>query len=76
LPGLVITAHSEFTIGRMIPTRTTAGFTGTLAIRIVQLRPRDPESKGIVERHNAYFETCFMPGRSFVSPGDFNARTY
>jgi hypothetical protein len=51
-----------------------AAFTGTLAARIVQLRPRDPESKGIVERRNGFFETSFMPGRSFASPGDFNAQ--
>jgi hypothetical protein len=51
-----------------------AAFTGTLATRIVQLRPRDPESKGIVERHNGYFETSFLPGRSFTSPADFNAQ--
>ena len=38
-------------------------FAGTLATRIVQLRPRDPESKGIVERRNGFFETSFMPGR-------------
>ncbi|MEV1129300.1 IS21 family transposase [Agromyces sp. NPDC049794] len=49
-------------------------FAGTLATKIVQLRPRDPESKGIVERRNGYFETSFMPGRSFVSPADFNAQ--
>jgi len=114
LPVLVITAaHSRFTAGRMIPTRTTedlllgsweliralgrvprrliwdnetgigrggklaggvAAFTGTLATQIVQLRPRDPESKGIVERRNGYFETSFMPGRSFASPADFNSQ--
>jgi Mu transposase-like protein/helix-turn-helix resolvase-like protein len=114
LPVLVITAaHSRFTAGQMIPTRTTedlllgswelirklgrvprrliwdnetgigrggkladgvAAFTGTLATRIVQLRPRDPESKGIVERRNGYFETSFMPGRAFASPADFNAQ--
>jgi Helix-turn-helix domain of resolvase len=51
-----------------------AAFTGTLATRIVQLRPRDPESKGIVERRNGFFETSFMPGRVFVSPADFNAQ--
>ena len=51
-----------------------AAFTGTLATAIVQLRPRDPESKGIVERRNGYFETSFMPGRSFASPADFNAQ--
>ena len=51
-----------------------AAFAGTLATQIVQLRPRDPESKGIVERRNGFFETSFMPGRSFASPGDFNAQ--
>ncbi len=49
-----------------------AAFTGTLATRIVQLPPKDPESKGIVERRNGFFETSFMPGRSFASPADFN----
>jgi hypothetical protein len=51
-----------------------AAFTGTLATQIVQLRPRDPESKGIVERRNGFSGTSFMPGRSFASPGDFNAQ--
>jgi hypothetical protein len=51
-----------------------AAFTGTLATRIVQLRPNDPESKGIVERRNQFFETSFMPGRAFGSPLDFNTQ--
>lgn len=49
-----------------------AGFTGMVATRIVQLRPFDPESKGIVERANKYLETSFLPGRTFASPADFN----
>ena len=49
-----------------------AAFSGTLATRIVQLKPFDPESKGIVERANQYLETSFLPGRSFLSPADFN----
>ena len=51
-----------------------AAFTGTLATKIVQLPPNDPESKGIVERRNRFFETSFMPGRSFASPADFNTQ--
>ncbi len=47
-------------------------FMGTLATKLVLLPPRDPESKGIVERRNGWFETSFMPGRSFRSPADFN----
>ena len=45
---------------------------GTLGSRLVQLKPYDPESKGIVERANRYLETSFLPGRSFTSPQDFN----
>ena len=51
-----------------------AAFTGTLASRIVQLPPNDPQSKGIVERRNGSFETSFMPGRTFTSPADFNGQ--
>ncbi|MEQ4210205.1 IS21 family transposase [Actinopolymorpha sp. B9G3] len=51
-----------------------AGFTGTLANRIVQLKPYDPESKGIVERANGFLETSFLPGRTFTSPADFNTQ--
>lgn len=49
-------------------------FMGTLATKLVLLPPRDPESKGIVERRNGWFETSFMPGRSFTSPADFNTQ--
>lgn len=49
-------------------------FTGTLATTLQRLKPYDPESKGIVERRNGFFETSFMPGRTFASPGDFNAQ--
>jgi hypothetical protein len=49
-------------------------FMGTLATKLVLLPPRDPESKGVVERRNGWFETSFMPGRTFGSPADFNAQ--
>ncbi|TDK98109.1 IS21 family transposase [Mycobacterium paragordonae] len=45
---------------------------GTLGARLVQLKPYDPESKGMVERANRYLETSFLPGRTFTSPDDFN----
>ena len=47
-------------------------FTGTLATTLQRLKPYDPESKGVVERRNGFFETSFMPGRDFTSPGDFD----
>ena len=51
-----------------------AAFMGTLATKLVLLPPRDPESKGVVERRNGWFETSFMPGRTFRSPADFNTQ--
>lgn len=51
-----------------------AEFSGTLATRVHQLKPRDPESKGVVERRNGFFETSFLPGRAFESPADFNSQ--
>lgn len=61
-------------IGRGKVTEPVAVFAGTLATKVVLLPPRDPESKGIVERRNGFFETSFMPGRHFESPADFNAQ--
>ncbi len=51
-----------------------AGFMGTLGSRIVQLRVRDPESKGVVERAIQYLEDSFLPARSFADPADFNSQ--
>jgi transposase len=45
-----------------------------LGVKVVQCRPADPESKGLVERANGYLETSFLPGRSFGSPQDFNSQ--
>jgi transposase len=49
-------------------------FCGVLATRLHQLKAHDPESKGVVERRNGFFETSFMPGRTFDSPADFNTQ--
>jgi len=66
---------NETGIGRgMRHAEGVAAFTGTLATRLHRLRPYDPESKGVVERRNGFFETSFMPGRVFSSPADFDAQ--
>lgn len=65
---------NESGIGRRKLTEPTAVFAGMLATKVVLLPPRDPESKGVVERRNGFFETSFMPGRQFTSPSDFNAQ--
>jgi hypothetical protein len=55
-------------------TAEAAGFAGTLATTIRLAPPRDPEFKGMVERNNGFFETSFLPGRTFTSPADFNTQ--
>ena len=55
-------------------TAEAAGFAGTLGVRIKLAPARDPEFKGLVERRNGFFETSFLPGRTFTSPADFNAQ--
>jgi len=47
---------------------------GMLGCRVRILRPRDPESKGLVERANGFLETSFLPGRVFTSVADFDAQ--
>ena len=50
------------------------GFCGVLGTRLIQARPYDPETKGLVERANGYLATSFLPGRVFTSAADFNAQ--
>jgi transposase len=59
--------HRRLTVG-------ARSFAGTLGTRIYQAAPRDPETKGVVERANGFLETSFMPGRSFASPNDYNTQ--
>lgn len=49
-------------------------FRGSLGIGVHLCRPRDPEAKGLTERNNGYFETSFLPGRTFTGPDDFNTQ--
>lgn len=56
------------------PAEGVTEFLGTLATRLTQTRPYDPESKGVVERANQFLETSFLPGRTFADPEDFNVQ--
>jgi transposase len=58
--------------GRPKLTREFTVLRGLLGTRVVVLRPRDPEAKGLVERANGFLETSFLPGRRFTSPADFD----
>jgi transposase len=55
-------------------TEQAHAFGGVLGAKILVCDPGDPEAKGLVERANGYLETSFLPGRSFISPADFNAQ--
>jgi transposase len=47
-------------------------FRGTLGMGARLCKPNDPEAKGMNERSNGYYETSFLPGRSFFDVDDFN----
>lgn len=71
--ALVWDLESAIGKGRRV-SPSAAAFAGTLGTTIKLLPPRDPESKGVVERTNGFLETSFLPGRAFSGPGDFNAQ--
>ncbi|MET3810927.1 hypothetical protein [Arthrobacter sp. UYEF3] len=51
-----------------------AAFDGSVGLEIKLLPPRDPESTGMVERMNRFFRKCFVPGRDFLLPAEFNGQ--
>ena len=53
------------------PTDPLAAFCGELGVGWRFLEPRDPQSKGVVERLQGFMETSFEPGRSFANELDF-----
>ena len=60
--------------GRIELTQECQAFRGVLATKVIVLRPREPEHKGIIERAHDYLERSFLPGRVFTDPGDFNTQ--
>src|SRR5918993_1963344 len=67
-------AVGEYAGGRNKLTGECQAFRGTLGAKVLVLRPRDPEAKGIIERAHDYLERAFLPGRSFTGPDDFNGQ--
>ena len=60
--------------GKSELTQECQAFRGTLGTKVIVLKPREPEHKGIIERAHDYLERSFLPGRTFTSPDDFNAQ--
>jgi hypothetical protein len=73
VPAKLVWDH-ETGIGQKHLTQAAAGFAGTLGCQIVQVKVRSPEHKGVVERSHDFLARSFEPGRSFVSPADFNTQ--
>jgi transposase len=60
--------------GKTELTRDCQAFRGALGAKVLVLKPREPEHKGIIERAHDYLETSFLPGRTFAGPHDFNTQ--
>lgn len=60
--------------GKSELTQECQAFRGVLGAKVIVLKPREPEHKGIVERAHDYLERSFLPGRVFTSPADFNVQ--
>ena len=60
--------------GRSELTEACQGFRGTVGSKVLICKPADPEAKGLLERAHDYLERSFLPGRTFVSPADFNTQ--
>ena len=69
VPDRLVWDH-EAGIGKARLCEPVAAFGGALGCKIIQTPPRDPESKGIVERTNGYMKRSFFPGRRFSDPID------
>jgi transposase len=58
--------------GKSELTQDCQAFRGTLGAKVIVLKAREPEHKGIIERAHDYLERSFLPGRTFTGPDDFN----
>jgi transposase len=67
-------AIGRWRAGRVELTSECQAFRGTLGAKVIVLKPRQPEHKGIIERAHDYLERSFLPGRTFASPADFNSQ--
>jgi len=47
---------------------------GGMGASIKLTRPRDPETKGRIERANGYLDSSFQPARTFTTIDDFNTQ--
>lgn len=60
--------------GKMHFTHEFLMFKGTLGMGAYILRGAFPQGKGMLERNHRYYETSFLPGRTFTGIEDFNSQ--
>ncbi len=60
--------------GKIELTHAFQVFRGTLGMGANVLKGNFPEGKGVLERTHGYFETSFLPGRTFTGIDDFNSQ--
>ncbi|MBS1881067.1 MAG: DDE-type integrase/transposase/recombinase, partial [Actinobacteria bacterium] len=73
LPETVVWDREAAIAPRGRPTDSFAAFCGALPVGWSICEAADPESKGLLERSHRYLRSNFEPGRSFASPGHFQA---
>ena len=74
-----LTWDSEVAVGRWQDgkeeiTAECTEFCRSLGTRVTIGKPADPETRGLIERSYDQMERYFLPGRTFMSPVDFNAQ--
>jgi len=74
-----LTWDSEAAIGRWQDgkekiTAECREFCHSLGTRVIIGRPGDPGTRGLIEQSYDQLERYFLPGRTFISPVDFNAQ--
>lgn len=57
---------------RLIP--QASAWAGGMGASIKLAKPRDPETKGRIERANGYLDSSFEPARTFTTIDDFNTQ--
>ena len=77
----MLTWDSEVAIGRWQGgkeeiTAECIEFCRSLGTRVTIGRSADPETRGLIERSYDQMERYFLPGRTFISPADFNAQLH
>ncbi len=74
LPGHLLWDNEAGIVSRHRLIPQASGWAGMMGASIRLAKPRDPETKGRIERANGYLGSSFEPARQFSTIGDFNTQ--